>query len=56
MRRLVWGAEEMFPADGEAGLQMLREAAAVVVCVGFDSPGVTWNDYGVFKETEGGGS
>ena len=53
VRRLVGGPEEMFPGDGEAGLQTLREAAAVVVCVGFDSPGATWNDYGDFKEYEG---
>ena len=50
--RMVWGPEEMFPSDGETGLQTLREAAAVVVCVGFDSPGASWNDYGPFKEYE----
>ncbi len=53
VRREVWGPEEIFPADGEAGLAAIRGAAAAVVCVGFDSPGATWNDYGAFKEGEG---
>ena len=35
------------------GLQAVREADAMVVCMGFGSPGATWTDYGAFKEGEG---
>ena len=52
--RLVWNAGEMMPADGEAGLQAVRGADAVVVCVGFDDPSIEGADHGTADEHEGG--
>ena len=51
--RMVWTAGEIMPADGEAGLQAVRDADAVVVCVGFDSPSSEGEDHGSYNESEG---
>jgi beta-glucosidase len=52
--RLDWEPGELRPADGEAGLQAVRDAEAVVVCVGFDDPGVDQTEHGAADEREGG--
>ena len=54
VRRLVWDAAMSMPAGGEAGLQAVREAQAVIVCVGFDDPSMDDADHGSADEREGG--
>jgi beta-glucosidase len=51
--RLDWEPGELRPADGEAGVQAVRDAEAVVVCVGFDDPSIDGGDHGAADEREG---
>ena len=49
---VVWEAEQAVPATGEAGLELVRAADAVVVCVGFNDPGCFEANHGAFNERE----
>ena len=50
---VAWSAAQISPDTGEAGKQAVREAEAVVVCVGFDDPGAFQADHGSADEREG---
>ena len=52
VERLVWNVQASWPATGEAGRQLVRDADAVVVCVGFDDPGCFGADHGSANERE----
>ena len=53
LSRLVWDAGERFPAEGAAAVQAVREADAVIVCVGFDDHGASRGNFGDLDEREG---
>ncbi len=52
--RFEWDAGATAPADGEAGLQAVRDAEAVVVCIGYDDHSVDGADHGESGEHENG--
>ena len=51
VKSLVWEPEQTRPAD-PAGLDLVRDADAVVVCVGFNDPGCWQADHGSANERE----
>ena len=51
--RLVWDVGSMAPADGAVGVQAVRDADAVILCVGFDDHGNSGGNYGELSEHEG---
>ena len=49
---LTWEPEQEFPANGAEGVAMVRQADAVVICVGFNDPGCWEADHGSANERE----
>ena len=49
---LTWEPEDEVPTNGQAGVEAVRAADAVVVCVGFNDPGCFAADHGSFDERE----
>ena len=49
---LTWEAEDEAPTVGQAGVDAVKAADAVVVCVGFNDPGCFAADHGSFNERE----
>ena len=49
---LTWEPENEVPTSGQAGVEAVRAADAVVVCVGFNDPGCFSADHGDFNERE----
>ena len=52
MTNLTWEPENEAPTSGQAGVEAVRAAAAVVICVGFNDPGCFAADHGSFNERE----
>ena len=49
---LTWEPENEVPTTGQAGVEAVKMADAVVVCVGFNDPGCFSADHGDFNERE----
>ena len=49
---LIWESEQNVPTNGEEGIAMVRQADAVVICVGFNDPGCWEADHGSSNERE----
>ena len=49
---LTWEPENEAPTAGQAGVESVKAADAVIVCIGFNDPGCFTVDHGSFNERE----